>query len=326
MKGEPFFATRGVVLVPSDLALRDWPERAKGAGLTTLALHSTSHPQGSAAVVAEFTRSETGQAFLARCGTLGLEVEYELHAMKELLPRSLFEKYPELFRTDESGARNPDANLCVRSRQALDIAAENALAIASVLRPTTGRHFYWGDDGQPWCRCPRCRGLSDSDQALLLTNRLAAALRRENPAAQVAHLAYANTLPPPRQVRPEPGVFLEFAPIHRRHDVPYASQTGPAAPDPLDQLDANLAVFGCEGAQVLEYWLDASRFSGWKRPAVRIPWNAQVFAADLEAYGSRGIRHITTFAAWVDAEYVARHGDPPLREYGAGLLRTPENS
>ena len=34
------FATRGVVLVPSDLSLADWPERAKEAGLTTIALHA----------------------------------------------------------------------------------------------------------------------------------------------------------------------------------------------------------------------------------------------------------------------------------------------
>ncbi len=33
------FDTRGVVLVPEDLSLADWPERAAGAGLTTISLH-----------------------------------------------------------------------------------------------------------------------------------------------------------------------------------------------------------------------------------------------------------------------------------------------
>ena len=36
--------------------------------------------------------------------------------------------------------------------------AENAVAIAKMLRPTTGRYFFWGDDGKPWCRCPECKG------------------------------------------------------------------------------------------------------------------------------------------------------------------------
>ena len=35
-------------------------------------------------------QSDAGQSFLAKCGQLGLQVEYELHAMKELLPRDLF--------------------------------------------------------------------------------------------------------------------------------------------------------------------------------------------------------------------------------------------
>jgi hypothetical protein len=36
----PRFATRGVILLPFDLTLSDWPERAAKAGLTTIALHA----------------------------------------------------------------------------------------------------------------------------------------------------------------------------------------------------------------------------------------------------------------------------------------------
>ena len=180
---------------------------------------------------------------------LGLEVEYELHAMKELLPRRLFRKDEGLFRMDETGQRNPDANLCVHSQAALEIAAENAVAIARTLRPTTGRYFYWGDDGKPWCRCPECEGLSDSDQATLLENHLLRALRGHDPRASLAHLAYLNSLSPPAKVKPEPGVFLEYAPIKRRYDTPYEKQSDPGQPDGLSALDANLAgVPGGHGA------------------------------------------------------------------------------
>src|SRR5690349_13639298 len=86
----PAFETRGVMLVPEDLTLKDWPERAHRAGLTTIALHHGSSPKAVACAV----QSDEGQRFLERCRQLGLQVEYELHAMKELLPRDLFPKEP----------------------------------------------------------------------------------------------------------------------------------------------------------------------------------------------------------------------------------------
>jgi hypothetical protein len=310
------FQTRGVVLVPEDLSLADWPERAKQAGLSTIALHHGVSPRE----VVRLVESDRGQQFLEKCRRLGLNVEYELHAMKELLPRDLFAKDKTLFRMTEKGDRQADCNLCVHSSQALDIIAENALRTAKTLRPTTGRYFFWGDDGQPWCRCEKCRGLSDTDQALLLENHLLKALRRQDPNAQLAHLAYANTLQPPQHVQPLTGVFLEYAPIQRRYDLPYAQQTGAQDKDGLPALDANLKVFPPGTAQVLEYWLDVSRFSGWKRPGVRLPWRKQVFLSDVETYRLCGIRHVTTFAAWIDADYVKRYGELGfLAEYGAGL-------
>src|SRR3954471_18634928 len=91
---EPALLTRGVVLVPEDLSLADWPERAKAAGLTTLGIHHQHSPQA----VIDWVKADAGQRFLRACARLGLEVEYELHAMRELLPRRLFDRSPEFFR------------------------------------------------------------------------------------------------------------------------------------------------------------------------------------------------------------------------------------
>jgi hypothetical protein len=310
------FATRGVVLVPEDLTLADWPQRAKHAGLTTIGLHHQNSPQA----VIRCVKSDLGQRFLEQCQKLGLEVEYELHAMKELLPRELFAKNPEMFRMDDKGQRVADFNCCVHSERALGIICENAVAIAKVLRPTTGRYFYWGDDGRPWCQCPKCRELSPSEQALVIENCICRSLRETDPEAQVAHLAYHNTLTPPKQVKPDEGVFLEFAPIKRRYDIPYEQQQDPKLAEGLHALEANLEVFPKDTAQVLEYWLDVSRFSRWKRPGVKLPWNREVFVADVETYWKLGIRHITTFAAWIDAKYQERFGDLAfIKDYGVGL-------
>jgi hypothetical protein len=311
-----YFLTGGVVLIPQDLTLADWPVRAKRAGLTTIGIHHQNSPQA----VIDWIKRDAGQQFLDACQKLGLAVEYELHAMKELLPRNLFEKHPKLFRLDEKGNRNPDANCCPHSERALEVIAKKAVAIAQVLRPTTCRYFYWGDDGQPWCSCSKCKGLIPSDQALLVENRIIRALRGIEPKARLAHLAYANTLSPPRAVKPAPGMFLEYAPIKRRYDIPYKQQTGPNQPDALSALDASLEVFPADTAQILEYWLDVSRFSGWKRPAVKLPWRRDVVESDITTYGSRGIRHITSFAVYIDADYRKRFGEPDLiDEYGAVL-------
>ena len=317
----PFFLTRGVVVVLGDLRTLDWPERAKRAGLTTVSTHIFPHE------VASYIQSDEGQKFLEDCRKLGVQVEHELHAMSDLVPRALFDKDPAMFPMNEKGDRVRDFNLCVHSPAAVQVACENARKYTKVLRSTTGRYFYWIDDGQPMCRCPKCRGLSDSDQALLLEHHLLKAIRGVDARASLAHLAYSRTLQPPTQIRPRPGIFLEFAPIERRYDVPFRRRDaggfgGTSHGKLLEALDANLGWFGRAGAQALEYWLDLSRFSGWKRENVKpLPWNEDVFVDDLKTYSERGVRHVTTFAAWIDGDYVKRFGDPPIDKYGAGLLR-----
>ena len=54
----------------------------------------------------------------------------------------------------------------------------------------------------PMCRCPKCRGYSDTDQALMFVNHLWRVIRGVDPRARLAHLTYANTLEPP--ARPGP--------------------------------------------------------------------------------------------------------------------------
>lgn len=308
-KGEMMFKTRGVVISPDDLTL-DWPERAARAGLTVIALGAAP------SVLIEFIGSEKGKAFLAKCRKLGLDVEYEMHAMFELLPRSLFDESPSLFRMDEDGKRVRDGNLCVHSERALAIVCRNAVRICRALKPTTHRYFLWFDDGEPGCRCPKCREFSDSEQALIVENRMLQAIRKLDSKASLAHLAYTRTLDAPVKVKPSPGVFLEFAPFTRSYKAPLS---GPSNSKDLDALNANLKVFGAADAHVLEYWLDVSLFSGWKKPAVRLPFDERILREDVKTYASLGIRSVTTFAVYIDHEYVKMHGEPPVETYGQAL-------
>lgn len=320
--GGAWFQSRGAVLVVKDMQTLDWPTLAKEAGLTTLATHIKPSE------IAAFVRTEAGEKFLTGCRRHGLEVEHELHALADLLPRGLFDQDQTMFRMGDDGQRLRDYNLCVHSAAALEVVAENAMDYTRRLRSTTGRYFYWIDDGIPMCRCPKCRGYTDSDQALIYANAVWRAIRKVDPRARLAHLAYSNTLMAPKQVKPEPGVFLEFAPIERRFDAPLSHGQARCRSrdlthaEMLEALDANLEWFGREGAQVLEYWLDASLFAGWKRDQiVEIPWNDAVYRDDLATYARRGIRHVRTFAAWVDGDYARRWSTAPVRAYGAGLRR-----
>ncbi|MBN1853293.1 MAG: DUF4838 domain-containing protein [Pirellulales bacterium] len=316
----PFFKTRGVVLVTKDLREVNWPQIAKEAGLSTIGTHVTPSE------VAGFVRSEKGERFLDECTQLDIQVEHELHAMKDLLPRNLFDKNPEMFRMNKNGERVGDWNCCVHSKEGLEVICRNAVYYSRILRATTGRYFYWIDDDRPMCKCSQCRAYSDSDQALILENAMIQALRKENPNASLAHLAYLGTLAPPKLVKPEPGIFLEFAPICRSwaHPLAHTEVVGRETlshGETLDCLDANLEVFPRETAQVLEYWLDVSLHSDWKRPVKRPPWNPAIFHSDLDTYAKRGIRHVTTFAAWIDGDYVREFGHPKfVKEYGDILL------
>jgi len=312
--------TRGLILYPGDImTVPEWPALAKDAGLTTLGIHSGGggHSDYLSRCV-DFVKSPAGQKFLEQCDTLGVHVEYEIHAMEDLLPRDLFDKDPSMFRTDEKGQRQRKYNCCVHSENALDVICKNTIDFARLCRPTTGRYFLWIDDGRFMCRCPKCRDYSDSEQALILENRMLKALRTIEKSASLAHLAYAKTLQPPNRITPDPGIFLEYAPIMRDYSIPYEKQ-GEGYKQNLTMLDANLKVFPRETAQVLEYWTDVSKFSGWKRPFKKLPWRPDVFRADVRTYKSKGIRHITAFGCGFDRYYFDRYGIPPIQEYGAGL-------
>ena len=312
---------RGLVLSTKELAEVDWPAMAAANGINTIGTHITPSE------VLAFLDSENGRRFTEDCRRYGITVEHQLHAMAELLPRELFAEDSTMFRMDENGRRTPDANLCVHSAKALTIVAQNAAALAQKLKPGNHRYYFWLDDNAPTCFCPLCREFSPSEQALIAENAMLREIRRADPKAKLAHLAYSHFMDPPRKVTPEDGIFLEFAPIYRSWDAPltdedvlcprgYPVTNG----DNLRWLEANLEIFDASEAVVLEYWTDASLFSRWKRPAVELPWNVDVCASDLATYARYGIENVSSFAVYMDAEYFEHFPSTrPIEEYGSLL-------
>ena len=312
---------RGLVLSTRELSEVDWPAIASANGINTIGTHITPSE------VLGFLGTEEGRKFLRDCKRYGINVEHQLHAMGELLPRGLFEEDSTLFRMDFDGRRTPDFNCCVHSERALEIIAANAADLAKKLRPGNHRYYFWLDDNAPVCCCPLCRELSPSEQALIVENRMLREIRKTDPKARLAHLAYSRFMDPPRKVQPDEGIFLEFAPIYRSWEVPLTKEDAlcprgyPVTNgDNLRWLEANLKVFPAEDAVVLEYWLDVSLFSRWKRPAVELPWRADVCRSDLATYARYGIRNVTSFAVYMDSIYFFRFPSlEPVQEYGRML-------
>ena len=83
-------------------------------------------------------------------------------------------------------------------------------------------------------------------------------------------------------------------------------------------------MFGRNGAQALDYWLDNSRFYGWRAPFGELPFYRSVLSQDAAFYRKRGFEVITTFACCLGEDYVGRYGLPPLIDYASLLTEARE--
>ena len=301
----PASERRGVVVYPGDLTSlgrEEWAKRFKQGGINTLGLHAATSNDPIDSLEA-FIRSEAGRDFLRLCEEKGVAVEYELHALETLLPRSLFAEHPEYFRMDEDGERVADYNLCFSSAEAVEAMRPQLERLLEWMRPSSHRYFLWPDDKQGrYCHCPACSGMTPSEQTLLFENRLLALLREYDPQATLAHLAYHETLPAPRKVRAGDGLFLEYAPILRDY-------ADPLPPEQLEALKGNLLAFPPQTQHILEYWLDESMNARWKRDErPLLHFDPAQCARDVTLYRDLGAVSITNFATWLDGAYAAQHG------------------
>ena len=309
---------RGILVHPQELDER-WISDAAEAGLNVLGLHPPGGTQAAEALQQAIRLHGTDgfQKLLDRARSAGLAVEYEAHALGWLLPREQFGAHPDWFRMDETGARNPDCNLCPSNREALDFLADRTETLTRALDTGSDRVFWWCDDAEgKRCLCPRCRELSASDQQARIVRAIHAGARRAKPGVKTAYLAYLDTLTPPAREELPEGVFLEFAPFRRDVHRPLHDPDCPVNDDQARALRGLLTVFDARDAQVLDYWMDNSMFSHWTKPPRAMSLDTEAMAADVRFYRSLGIGSITSFGCFLGADYRALYGQPPIAEYG----------
>ncbi|MBE6702876.1 MAG: DUF4838 domain-containing protein [Ruminococcaceae bacterium] len=308
---------RGVVIHPDELG-DQWFSRLCGSAIKTVGLHPVGGKKANESLEALFQAVKRGECDtkFEKLKQMGIALEYEVHAMSWLLPRELFATHPDWFRENEAGERVADFNLCVSAPGALTYVADRAAELAQVLRPTTHRYHLWIDDVRnSFCHCEKCRNLTPSDQALTVYNALLKGIRRVDPLATQCYLAYQNTEATPVSVKPDEGIFLEYAPFDRDFHTPLSDKSSEKNQRETAPVPELLRFFGKENAKVLEYWLDNSLFSKWKKPPQAFVLDLPVLREDLLFYEKLGFSDVTVFACYLGEDYQALYGEPEIDAY-----------
>ncbi len=310
---------RGIIVHPEELDTK-WLEDIKAANLNVLGIHPVGGrraPRTLAAAV-ELFQTDEFQKLLNHAKEMGIAVEYEAHALRYLLPRELFEAHSEWFRMKEDGERAPDFNMCVTNQEALDYLTERTAELTATLDTGSDRVYWWSDDveGGSLCHCEKCSKLTAADQLMQMTNAILRGVRKVKPQGMVPFLAYHEAMEPPVSVMPEEGVFLEYAPIERDSHRPMNDASCEANRKEGYALRELIEFFGKENSQVLEYWMDNSRFSNWTKPPKAMPLDEAVMREDVKFYRELGFESITSFGCYLGADYRELHGQPPVQPYG----------
>ena len=292
----PAFRKRGIVIYFGNSAFADWIDFMPKVKLNTIGVHAflgtTQADRGSP----DDLHLASGMA-----AERGLRVDLEAHCFGEVL--------------------------CPSDRAAMAEAEAHMTGLVRGLPDGVQDLFLWLADGYiKRCECPEHQGLSVSDQTLMFVNHMLESARQVRPRERLCYLAYINTLPAPRNVRPANGAFLEWAPIRRCMSHALNDRACPInADDHVPHLLANLEVFPADEAQVLGYWLDSSLFNRGRfaKNRGRLPWFPQILQADLRYYRGLGFRDVTTFACQLDRAYFGRFISPSIPAY-AQLLWNPD--
>ena len=138
-------------------------------------------------------------------------------------------------------------------------------------------------------------------------------IRKYIPDAKVAYLAYVDTIVPPKQIKPEEGVFLEYAPFEK-----YTAK-GENAQQLIEQewnmIEPLLSFFGKEDAKVLEYWYDNSMYSLWKKPPKEFVLKEKEMLQDIRSYRKIGFTSAATFACFLGEDYEKLYGEVDIKPF-----------
>lgn len=309
--------TSSILIHPDELT-QAWVDRAASHRIDIIGIHPRGGKEAptSLAELLDLCGTEQFRSLVDKAYDRGMRVEYEFHAAGYLVPRELFDTHPEYFRMNEEGERVADSNFCISNKEAMAMAVERARDTARRLYRSTDRYYFWMDDSRnKACHCPQCRHMTTADQQMLFCEHILAGLRQDNPNATLAYLAYFDTMRLPTMPCNKDGLFLEYAPIEKSK-----TDADPVfVAEEIRMAKELCAYFGTENARVLEYWLDNSLFSKWKKPPQAFAFTSESIAAmqkDIADYRAMGFNEMATFACFLGPDYEELHGEPDIKPFG----------
>ena len=315
--------TASLLIHPEEFS-KKWIDRCVNLKIPTLALHPVGGYRSPLTMKAMLDLLETPECrqLIDEAIEKGLQIEYEMHAARYFLPASEFENHPEWFRMNEEGVRTPKINCCATNEEALDFIAKRAAETVKKLYRSSHRYFFWLDDApDAACHCPKCAALSAADQQLIIMNRMLEEIKKVDPEAELAYLAYYSTLTPPEKIKPAEGLFLEYAPIDRDHHTPLSCADNEKNKSQNQFIKELIQFFGEKNAKVLDYGLDNSLFSNWTKPPKAFNADENVIQADFDYYADLGFRDISCFACYLGEDYEALHGEPDIKPFADAFQR-----
>ena len=220
----------------------------------------------------------------------GFMVEIGGHLLPTFLPRPLFKDHPDWFRRNRDGARTPDFNFNPFHPEALEYITAGAVKYLFGA-PEASLYHLWPDDLSEggWSTEPGKEQYTPSDQSLLVSNSIVTRLREKLPSANLVYLSYHDTLPPPRVVKPAPGIIYFNAPRERCYAHAIDEPNCPNNRKYAQALEASLPLFGTENAQVFEYYVDQILFQNVVSPPL-----PEIITADTRYYRRLGIPRLGT--------------------------------
>lgn len=303
---------KNILIHPEELN-KKWIDRMADGGVDILGIHPHGGGRAEASLLELLEQMKTKEyrELIDYARSRGLEIEYEMHAARYLMPASLFEAHPEYFRAMANGERTPNMNFCVSNKEAIEIVAKNAAKLGIQLYGSRPVFYFWLDDATNiHCKCEKCRELSPSDQHLMAVNAMITEIRKEIPDAKLAYLAYMDSLEVPENVKPAEGVFLEYAPIEKYKN---------AHPDRIEaernMLLKQIEFFGLKDSKALEYWLDNSLFSGWKKPPKEFVPENEKTKKEVREYAAIGFETVSTFGCFLGEDYEELYGEADISGY-----------
>jgi len=311
--------TKTILIHPEELDLK-WIKIAKQNNIDRISIHPKGGSKAYDSVV-YLMKKLLDPSFLKLIDQVyeeGMSIEYEMHIVRYLLPTSEYQNHREWFRQNANGERVADNNFCASNNEALDYISNQCEKVARKLYRNSHRYFFWLDDVKEngGCCCDKCKKYSISEQQLIINKAMLKGIRRYDPKASLAYLAYNETAyDPPVKIKPEEGIFLEYAPMDRDYHIPINDCSSIKNQKNIEALPKLIECFGIENAKILEYWLDNSLFSNWQKPPKEFIGDKKTIQKDIEYYTSLGFSDLSTFACFLGEDYRKLYGDADISSF-----------